>query len=339
MGWTLRLRCSSGMVKQLHDVDKESTVFELKSRIADALRLPNANSLRLYLGFPPKEITAPDNTSLTCVDKLGDCVTLIVSISSSEKKPSRFLSTKSIVEHTLSKPVDENPTTKSTENELDTFKTLISQQLVESVDPTTAANSLKGLYKCFKDATLQAYEQRRAMDREHAARSANYQIFDVPGQYTLSGISLNFRVSFPVGRHKKVHEDCPKLPESLLKIVFRQLIEHPDHRENLRPFNMARTSPHVFWNVVRIKGAHTTNSLEEFIKSLVPQGDWSFYEHRIRNLSTKSLENRQWEAEKEERLQRRKKKSLTHSSTGEGNAAKKEKYDEFQSHKKEDVTD
>ena len=217
--------------------------------------------------------------------------------------------------------------------EAESWKSGLAEDIVRAVDGVEVTASLQNLRRSVKDMMLQAQAKRRALDREHAARAGTFEIGGVPGEFTLSGISRRFRVTFPVGRRKKTHEDYAKFPRVILQQVFRQLASHPDHRENLRIFNMALTSPSVFWNLVRLRqeagSAAEGIDLEQFMMSLAPTLDWAFLDTRVRNLSEKALLNKQQADEqaaaKKQRQKQKQAKAKTKTKQKERTKAAKQK--------------
>ena len=71
----------------------------------------------------------------------------------------------------------------------------------------------------------------------------------------------------------------------VLTPAFKSAEEKEVMRENLRPRNMAETSPKTFWNLVQLFGGDTTVGLQR----LLPNQDWSWLNTRRRNMSNKVL--------------------------------------------------
>lgn len=72
-------------------------------------------------------------------------------------------------------------------------------------------------------------------------------------------------------------------PKLLLAAVIKEVVKNPHDRLRLRPLDMAAVSPRMFWNLVRLFPDHMENGMRQ----LVPDGDWSFMDHRQRSLSVK----------------------------------------------------
>ncbi|EGD77028.1 hypothetical protein PTSG_07370 [Salpingoeca rosetta] len=345
MGWTLRIRYS-GSVQQLHDVDETASLQALHDRIAAAVGVP-AESMRLLAGFPPRPLASADDVAttekpLTEIPGLSNCTTLVVTQPPQQQQQqeqqgdehssggadaaSRAIAARAAKASRARDGAGKGgggpgrgrgrggkPTASEEQADALSWQDGLADDLIKAVDGNAVTASLRDLRQSVKDMMLKAQAQRRAYDRETAARGGTHEIGDVPGEFTLSGISRRFRVTFPIGRRKTAHEDYPKLPAIIIGHLFTQLSRHPDHRENLRPFNMALTSPNVFWNVVRLKDetgeAAANMDLEEYVQSLAPGADWSFLRHRVRNMSAKALENKRMADERKRRREARQAKA------------------------------
>lgn len=99
-------------------------------------------------------------------------------------------------------------------------------------------------------------------------------------------------------------------PRPLIQAVVKQVLTNKEDRLRLRPLEMAAVSPRMFWNLIRIfcmqqsqqqggssNGASSTSSIEEGLKSLVPDADWSFLDCRQRKMSEKAKRNAQNKAD------------------------------------------
>lgn len=110
-------------------------------------------------------------------------------------------------------------------------------------------------------------------------------------KYEISLISRGklFRVKYlPTGKRAWLNEEVafPVFERTVLKEVFMHILDSSsgvEDRENLRPFRMAHVSPRIFWNMVRL----FPNSIEDGLRSLVPDADWDFLKSRRRSLSEK----------------------------------------------------
>lgn len=80
----------------------------------------------------------------------------------------------------------------------------------------------------------------------------------------------------------------PDLPRAVLAASFRMALEDVQGaRERMRAREMARVSPRVFWNMVKL----FPESVEDGLRELVPDADWSFLTTRRRELSAKAKRN------------------------------------------------
>lgn len=126
---------------------------------------------------------------------------------------------------------------------------------------------------------------------------------------------LKFRVRYrPMERCNWIEDDngdaFMSWPRPLIQAVVKQVLTNEEDRLRLRPLEMAAVSPRMFWNLVRLfcmqqsqqqgvssNGASAALSIEEGLKSLVPDADWSFLDCRQRKMSEKAKQNAQNKAD------------------------------------------
>lgn len=90
-----------------------------------------------------------------------------------------------------------------------------------------------------------------------------------------------------------------KYPREVLTQSLKTVLGNEKDRRNLLPLEMAIRSPSVFWNMAK----EFDGKIEEGLRELVPDADWSFLGARKRELSVKgkrNLENKQdmeWESD------------------------------------------
>ena len=100
-------------------------------------------------------------------------------------------------------------------------------------------------------ALVRRQEERLANQRLQAALANDFEMEATAGEQRVSGVTPAFAVSFKVGARKRHREEYPVVPKPLLRAIVRHIAANVDHRENLRPFNMALFSPRILWNLVR----------------------------------------------------------------------------------------
>lgn len=126
---------------------------------------------------------------------------------------------------------------------------------------------------------------------------------------------LKFRVRYrPMEGRNWIEENNGEAfmswPRPLIQAVVKQVLTNKEERLRLRPLEMAAVSPRMFWNLIRIFYVHQSQqqggnsngtsaalSIEEGLKSLVPDADWSFLDRRQRELSEKAKRNAQNKAD------------------------------------------
>jgi hypothetical protein len=119
-----------------------------------------------------------------------------------------------------------------------------------------------GVLAAFKQslatALVRRQEERLANQRLQAALANDFEMEATAGEQRVSGVTPAFAVSFKVGARKRQREEYTVVPKPLLRAIVRHIASNVDHRENLRPFNMALFSPRILWNLVRaneVRGA------------------------------------------------------------------------------------
>lgn len=156
---------------------------------------------------------------------------------------------------------------------------------VLGIDIAQAAAGASGAQAArMRNALSEALVQREreaAGERRHAAALAKQVEFIDLGD----GI---FDVRYkPRGERTWTEEGpMPELPRDALAEVFRSALED-ESREKLRAREMSRISPRIFWNMVK----YFPDGVEDGLRLLVPDADWSFLDRRKRELSAKAKRN------------------------------------------------
>lgn len=78
-------------------------------------------------------------------------------------------------------------------------------------------------------------------------------------------------------------------PKVLLTEVVRSIVSDTDNKQKLLPVVMAAVSPRMFWNLARL----FPDNMEDGLKQLVPDADWSFLATRDRFLSARGRQNKE----------------------------------------------
>lgn len=174
--------------------------------------------------------------------------------------------------------------------------------LVESLtkDPT----KLDVTGKKFKDSLQSALAERQAEaagETRYAAWLGKVYKFEMLG----GGEMFTVEIKEMEGRRWKKDMDGATVAvygKELLAAAFKDVLTGAtaaDDREKLRASEMAKVSPRIFWNMVRL----FPEGIEEGVRELVPDFDWSFMDHRRRMLTAKgrrNLENKEvmgWESD------------------------------------------
>lgn len=98
--------------------------------------------------------------------------------------------------------------------------------------------------------------------------------------------------------------------EAFIQVLREAVADESGHgREILRPRNLARQSPRIFWSIVQAKGTDFPAIFAEIFPNIL---DWSWLTERPRELSAKALENkRQQEEMQTAKLNRKKRQKIS----------------------------
>lgn len=110
---------------------------------------------------------------------------------------------------------------------------------------------LRNFRQSLHTALIERQQQRLANQRLAAALANDFTMETTVGEQRLSGARPALAVTFAAGGRKKHTDTVDIIAPPLLKAIIAHIAQHPEQRENLRPFNMALFSPRVFWNLVR----------------------------------------------------------------------------------------
>lgn len=211
------------------------------------------------------------------------------------------------------------------------FPSPFSTDLIGALEKGSTGKKNKFLKAVFRRAVELQYDQSKAEARLAATVSGQYEITESCSVMLTAGTPAQISVKFAKGSGSrgKYEDTVELLSEEKVKAVVGMLIaenglaaEEEDEerggesaREMLKPVNMVKCSPRVFWNLVRLYGP---NLPATFVR-LFPQHDWSFLEGRRKVLSEKAMNNkRQARDAKLEAEEKRNNSKRKNNEVGEG---------------------
>ena len=262
-----QLRVSVNGVSKSVDVESTARVSELASSVTKAFHV---EAVTLCGGFPPKKFDPDSIVGDVTSDRalLRGVVPAPQVPKATKKKPATTKPAES-----ASKKTKKPATTKESENSK-------KQKRVKGLGTAEglmgAVNgSKKGLFfrEALQGALAGAYETSRANDRFLSTISKD-AVFTTKSQRLDGGIST-LQVSFPEtsagARTKRRHsEDVDFIPKEALGAVLKEALRNGE-ADMLRPDNIVRCSPQVFWNLIY---HHPEAALQEAFQSLLPTVDW-----------------------------------------------------------------
>jgi len=268
-----------------------------------------SSDLDIKFGFPPKKLSSVlPNEGDTVGSVLRDKETLIVSQNgrSVQAAPQKKRKT----------PTKKTPTKKKA-----TPKRRKKEKKSHSVFSSSGQNALDkavgelgvGLARAadgdptmdfFRNALSEGLRGAEAISkgtaRMFSIMSNNFS-FEEKKVYSLSsGVPTKIVVTFMDISKKKYKEEIDLLPAVLLKAVLLEVVQNGG-TDFLRPDEMARCSPRVFWSIVKAHGPE----IEMALRALLPDVNWTKIKTRKRRKSAKALEN-----ELQEKMEAMKRKSF-----------------------------
>ena len=160
----------------------------------------------------------------------------------------------------------------------------------------------RGLRRVFRRAVEGQYEEVRAVSRVGALR----------GGYTVTPLDQRrVRVEFAevdTHRGRRHSEEVELYDQSTLAAVLRVVLADPEGPglESLKPINLARASPRVFWSLAVVFGSDLRAGLQQLLPEV---RDWAFLNERKRSLSEKAEANLEQQRAAAERAAKRSKGS------------------------------
>lgn len=208
----------------------------------------------------------------------------------------------------------------------------IAEHLISAVSGGTGAQN-RIARKVFRNAVQHQYNSTQAVSRVNAIYSGQYTIRECGGVLLSSSSSTNkpththIEVTYHKGAGSRgVHVDTVELlSKELLLGVLKVAVQGDDvnadddaggGREALKPMNLSRCSPRIFWSMVHHYGADLVNGIRTALKGV---DDCAWLDERKRELSEKAKANQQQLEEQKARKSKgaaRKKAATAADETG-----------------------
>lgn len=158
----------------------------------------------------------------------------------------------------------------------------------------------KTLRKVFRNAVEYQYNSTKAVARMHAIFSGDYEIEEVSTSRILNtGMSSQITITFTrgAGNRGQFTETVDYLSEPLLKELLKLALQDEDGagREVLKPMNLSRCSPRIFWSLVHRYGPNLISTIRTLLTGI---DDCAWLTERKRELSEKAKENQAQELAK-----------------------------------------
>jgi hypothetical protein len=325
-------------------IELSSTFQELKELIQEKLHLDK--DFELMGGFPPKAMALQDDDILQGHLNQNDSLRVqFIEFAGQQavgiSKKSKSTAKKPSIAQTPSKPVfvpfggrvaslnppPRPPKRKSTSANAAPRRTRlsasdsasseadISEHLLSAVSGGTGKRN-KILRKVFRDAVEHQYNSAKAVSRLQAVYSGKYTIKDnSASRYLGTGNSSRIDIRFHRGFGSRTYfeETVDLLSDEVLKELMKVALNDDEEgsgmgREVLKPMNLSKCSPRIFWSLVYHHGPNLIEAIKELLKGIDDNcEEWLL--DRKRELSEKARENqRQKETEEQEKQARKRRK-------------------------------
>lgn len=134
-----------------------------------------------------------------------------------------------------------------------------------------AGGRSKALRSVFRSAVAHQYDDSLAVSRLRAAFAGRYSFEESLDNRVLgTGASSKMNVTFPLrpeSHRSAMHtESVDMLPAELLRAVLLAALEDDGgegSREFLKPVNMSRSSPRIFWSLIKAFGSDISSALSQ----------------------------------------------------------------------------
>ena len=273
--------------------DDKATVESLLYKVSELIDT-DPNHMVLIGGFPPRDL----NINSLISDSIRDNDAVKVRFLPSHPDPNSNYSIIQLIEN-------KSLTQKSNKGKRKIAMTLSSEEdvgfdLLDALEKGSKGKKNMFLKSVFRKAVSLQYDQSKAEARIASIVSGKYQ-FKEPyyRSSSRSDQTTVYKVIFDKGSgfRGNYEDDFELLDNNKLKGVISLLIdeyglEETEDRESardmLKPVNMAKCSPRVFWSLVKNHGPDLNGALA----SMFPNHDWSFLYQRKKLLSEKAKENK-----------------------------------------------
>lgn len=176
----------------------------------------------------------------------------------------------------------------------------ISEHLLSAVSGGSSTRD-KILRKVFRNAVEYQYSSSKAVARLQAVYAGSYSIQQNAQARNLgSGMSTQLDVTYPRGGGQRgvFTESVELLGEEVLRALMKVALDDTEGegKEVLKPMNLARCSPRIFWSIVHRYGSNLTQGIRLLLKGIDDECSW--LTERKRELSDKAKENEAQERQK-----------------------------------------
>lgn len=192
----------------------------------------------------------------------------------------------------------------------------ISDHLISAVSGGTG-NRSKMLRKVFRNAVSLQYDSSKAVARLSSIHGGKYEITESSNSRVLnSGASTQLNITFHKGstggKNSVYHESVELLPDDLLHEVVKAALSEDNQnfegKEVLKPMNLAKCSPRIFWSLIYRYGNNIIETIKNILKDIDDKCEWLI--ERKKELSEKAKLNLEQKMEKEAKANERKRKQL-----------------------------
>eukprot|EP01040_Poterioochromonas_malhamensis_P009607 gene9607-10431_t len=334
---TLRVRGPKDMVTI--SISSDKTFGELKELIESKLSLDLSKDYVIFGGFPPKSIELDDDEQLSGHITNQDNLRVQYSELSGQQKMGISKKGKAKTVPTTSKtpamvpfsgrvaglkpppkpPVKNKGTRKSSSStrrlsasDTASSEADISEHLIEAVNGGTGKRN-KILRKVFRDAVEYQYNSAKAVSRLQSVYSGQYTIKeDLQSRILNSGQATKINITFHRGLGSRTFftETVDLLSDEVLLELMKLALQDSEGsgREVLKPMNLSKCSPRIFWSLVYRHGANLIDTIKTMLKD-VDSCDW--LTERKRELSEKARENLRQKQLEDEAKQARKRRKVS----------------------------
>lgn len=173
----------------------------------------------------------------------------------------------------------------------------IAEHLISALQGGATSRD-KSLRRVFRSAVEGRYNESKAIDRIGSLTDSTYTITQSNAVHLLgtaqsvsSSLLSQITVTYPKdagqGSRGEHTETVTLIPRQLLHALFETQIHDQDSRESLKPINLAKASPRMFWSLVHEFGSNLRNGYA----AMFPAADLSWLGDRRKELSEKAKRN------------------------------------------------